>query len=191
MTISRRLFMGQAAAAGLSLPLQSEHSLVEESPPSALATGKPVPLPAPEVRGFLSKEQLRWHHESHYGGALKSFIKLDAKPTGDHLYGGVGARLVSERETRHSLVACADLRIESRRARAPRPTALESDADLVRVVRREIPAELGIAQTVVAILIPPVPLPSSDDRELLLGRVPVQTDLPPRRHRPRRHRGER
>jgi len=43
-----------------------------------------VPLPHAEIAGFLSKEQLRWHHDSHYGGALKGFTRLDATPTGDH-----------------------------------------------------------------------------------------------------------
>ncbi len=79
MKVSRRKFMGYAAVtgAGVGLPLCLTGRRATESVSSGLKTGKPVPLPYEELGKFLSKEQLRWHHESHYGGALRGFVKLD------------------------------------------------------------------------------------------------------------------
>lgn len=84
MTLSRRHFVGHAAAAGLGWPLFSGRPPQQGADPSGLVSGKPKPLPYEEVIGFLSKEQVRWHHESHYGGALAGFNKLDADPVGEH-----------------------------------------------------------------------------------------------------------
>ena len=46
---------------------------------SGLTTGKPKPLKLKEVPGFLSAEQIAPHHTAHYGGALKTFVGIDAK----------------------------------------------------------------------------------------------------------------
>jgi len=86
MTLSRRSVLYQAAAltgAGL-IP---RHALAtQDSAPaeSGLVTGKPKPLPYDAIEGFLGGEQLRWHHDSHYSGALRGFSSLDADPTGSH-----------------------------------------------------------------------------------------------------------
>lgn len=84
MTISRRQFVGHAAAVGVGLPLLSGATQGAEPDQSGLVTGKPRPLTYEELKGFLSKEQIRWHHGSHYGGALRGFVGLDANPTGQH-----------------------------------------------------------------------------------------------------------
>ena len=51
---------------------------------SGLITGKAITMPYTEIAGFLSKEQLRWHHDSHYAGALAKFVELDKAVTKDH-----------------------------------------------------------------------------------------------------------
>ena len=60
--------------------------MLQETPKSesALVTGKARKLKYTEVKGFLSAKQIGWHHDSHYGGALKKFVELDAKPLGNH-----------------------------------------------------------------------------------------------------------
>ena len=72
---------GAASVTGAGLlpgsPLQEESG-------SGLVTGKPKAIGYTELAGFLSKEQISWHHDSHYGGALKKFTQLDAAATGDH-----------------------------------------------------------------------------------------------------------
>lgn len=86
MAISRRSFFSGATAAALT-PRSLPSIGVPQDPAaeaSGLVTGRPVPLPYEELPGFLGKEQLRWHHESHYGGALKGFVALDGAPVGDH-----------------------------------------------------------------------------------------------------------
>ncbi|MAG58501.1 MAG: hypothetical protein CMJ83_19610 [Planctomycetes bacterium] len=84
MTISRRQFVGSAGAAAVGLSVLERDHRAPDADPSGLVTGKPKPLPYTEVKGFLSKDQVRWHHDSHYGGALRGFVKLDADPTGNH-----------------------------------------------------------------------------------------------------------
>ncbi len=77
----RELLYGAAGAAGAGfLPA----SLPQEERESGLVTGKPKALGYTELSGFLSKEQISWHHDSHYGGALKKFTQLDAAVTADH-----------------------------------------------------------------------------------------------------------
>jgi len=77
----RELLGGTAAAAGMGLmpgrPNRGEHE-------SGLVTGKPKALAYAELPGFLSREQITWHHDSHYGGALKKFAQLDGDIMGDH-----------------------------------------------------------------------------------------------------------
>lgn len=46
---------------------------------SGLATGNLKPLKHKEIPGFLSAEQIAPHHTAHYGGALKTFVAIDAK----------------------------------------------------------------------------------------------------------------
>ncbi len=77
----RDLLHGAAGAAGAGLLPTSSPQAERES---GLVTGKPKALAYSELSGFLSKEQLSWHHDSHYGGALKKFTQLDAAVTGDH-----------------------------------------------------------------------------------------------------------
>jgi len=77
----REILYGAATAAGAGLLPAAPEELASES---GLLTGKSKPLRYTELSGFLSKEQLRWHHDSHYGGALKKFVQLDAAVIGDH-----------------------------------------------------------------------------------------------------------
>ena len=91
MTLSRRsLLFTAAAAAGarLSMPIGARPggstTAAAARVDSGLVTGKPKALPYAKIAGFLSKDQIRWHHGSHYSGALKAFTRLDANPTGDH-----------------------------------------------------------------------------------------------------------
>lgn len=81
MRPSRRdLLRCAAGAAGAGLLHAPK---LQEVGKSGLVTGKPQALAYSELPGFLSKEQVRWHHDSHYGGALKKFTQLDAAVTGD------------------------------------------------------------------------------------------------------------
>jgi len=77
----RELLYGAAGATGVGLlpatPLREDRE-------SGLVTGKPKALTYTELSGFLSKEQVAWHHDSHYGGALKKFTQLDAAVTANH-----------------------------------------------------------------------------------------------------------
>lgn len=92
MNLSRRsLLYAAAAATGARLASTGKPTLGLLTGPSdlvagksGLVTGKKKPLPYSEVEGFLSKKQIEWHYDSHYGGALKGFVKLDATPTGNH-----------------------------------------------------------------------------------------------------------
>ncbi|MFT5052037.1 MAG: hypothetical protein ACI8QZ_003468 [Chlamydiales bacterium] len=77
----RELIGGAASVAGMGL---LPRTAVRKRPESGLVTGEPRALAYPELPGFLSKEQLRWHHDSHYAGALNKFTALDAAVTGDH-----------------------------------------------------------------------------------------------------------
>lgn len=46
---------------------------------SGLTTGNLKPLKHKEIPGFLSAQQIAPHHTAHYGGALKTFVAIDAK----------------------------------------------------------------------------------------------------------------
>tara|TARA_R110002072_G_scaffold139249_2_gene282720 strand:+ start:9699 stop:10361 length:663 start_codon:yes stop_codon:yes gene_type:complete len=87
MTLSRRLFC-TATASGMALPLLGQrHTATPVTPPraeSGLLTGQAQPLPYSDLGTFLGKEQLRWHHDSHYAGALRGFVALDKAVVGDH-----------------------------------------------------------------------------------------------------------
>lgn len=84
MNPSRRTVLyGAAAAAGAGL-LRPATIAARRGARSGLVTGELKPLPYEAIEGFLGSEQLRWHHESHYGGALRGFTSLDADPTGSH-----------------------------------------------------------------------------------------------------------
>jgi superoxide dismutase, Fe-Mn family len=73
---TRREFLAMSAAAGLLLPgVESS----QDEGGSALVTGKPKPLKAEEVKGFLSKDQLGIHHSAHYGGAVKSLGQIESE----------------------------------------------------------------------------------------------------------------
>jgi len=82
MKPSRRDLM--STAAGVASAGFLSGSPPQDEPESGLVTGKPKALAYTELSGFLSEEQIRWHHDSHYGGALKKFNELDAAVTGDH-----------------------------------------------------------------------------------------------------------
>jgi Fe-Mn family superoxide dismutase len=83
---SRRTLLYQAAAAaGAGLLHPAALATPDRTPAeSGLLTGKPKPLPYEAIEGYLGNEQLRWHHDSHYGGALRGFTSLDSDPTGSH-----------------------------------------------------------------------------------------------------------
>ena len=80
---SRRNFFfasSGAAAGSLLVPglLAAEGEKVDFTN-SGLATGNLKPLKLKEIPGFLSAEQIAPHHTAHYGGALKTFVSIDAK----------------------------------------------------------------------------------------------------------------
>jgi Fe-Mn family superoxide dismutase len=77
----RELLYGATGVAGAGL---LPAAVRQDERESGLVTGKPLALTYTELPGFLSKEQISWHHDSHYGGALKKFTQLDAAVTGDH-----------------------------------------------------------------------------------------------------------
>lgn len=80
MTLSRRkLLYSTAAAIGAGCTLPARALQDTEQGKSGLITGTPRPLKYREVTGFLSENQIRWHHSSHYAGALKAFTKLDTE----------------------------------------------------------------------------------------------------------------
>lgn len=83
MKLSRRQFVGQVAGAA-ALPLIARAGGISVDEPSALVSKQPRPLAYSEVKGFLSREQVHWHYESHYKGAIKGFVALDEDPTGSH-----------------------------------------------------------------------------------------------------------
>jgi len=92
MNLSRRSILYAAAAATgarLASPGEPSRGLLADTSDfvagkSGLITGEKKPLPYTEVEGFLSAKQIEWHHGSHYAGALRGFVKLDAAPTGNH-----------------------------------------------------------------------------------------------------------
>jgi Fe-Mn family superoxide dismutase len=70
-----------AAAGSLLVPGLTEAAEADklDFAKSGLATGTPKPLKFKEVPGFLSAAQIAPHHTAHYGGALKTFVSIDAK----------------------------------------------------------------------------------------------------------------
>jgi Fe-Mn family superoxide dismutase len=83
-TLSRRNFFfasSGAAAGSLLVPGLADAAEVEklDFSTSGLTTGNPKPLKHKEIPGFLSAQQIAPHHTAHYGGALKTFVSIDAK----------------------------------------------------------------------------------------------------------------
>ena len=83
-TLSRRNFFfasSGAAAGSLLVPGLAEAAEGEklDFSTSGLTTGNAKPLKHKEIPGFLSAQQIAPHHTAHYGGALKTFISIDAK----------------------------------------------------------------------------------------------------------------
>ena len=79
----RQFFFASSGAAagsllvpGLAAAAEGEHLDFSNS---GLVTGKPKPLKLTEIPGFLSAQQIAPHHTAHYGGALKTFVGIDAK----------------------------------------------------------------------------------------------------------------
>jgi len=70
-----------AAAGSLLVPglLEGAEGEKPDFSSSGLATGNLKPLKLKEIPGFLSAEQIAPHHTAHYGGALKTFVSIDAK----------------------------------------------------------------------------------------------------------------
>ena len=69
MNRSRRSFLYGAAAAagaGLAFPAWGQEKPAPQVL-SGIVTGKPRALRYEAVEGFLSKKQIGWHHDSHYG----------------------------------------------------------------------------------------------------------------------------
>lgn len=81
--ISRRNFFfasSGAAAGSLLLPgLAEAESEGLDYSTSGLTTGDVKPLKHKEIPGFLTAQQIAPHHTAHYGGALKTFVSIDAK----------------------------------------------------------------------------------------------------------------
>lgn len=83
-TLSRRNFFfasSGAAAGSLLVPGLAEAAEGEklDFSTSGLTTGNLKPLKHREIPGFLSAQQIAPHHTAHYGGALKTFVSIDAK----------------------------------------------------------------------------------------------------------------
>ncbi len=87
-SVSRRSFFfatSSATAGALLTPALLAPTLAEArrrpstASASGLATGKPKPLRHKSIPGFLSAEQLAPHFSAHYGGALRGYLKTDAK----------------------------------------------------------------------------------------------------------------
>ena len=83
-TISRRNFFfasSGAAAGSLLVPGLAEAAEGDklDFSTSGLTTGILKPLKHKEIPGFLSAQQIAPHHTAHYGGALKTFVSIDAK----------------------------------------------------------------------------------------------------------------
>ena len=83
-TQSRRdFFFASSGAAGGSLLVPGLASASEIGNPhfatSGLTTGNLKPLKHTESPGFLSAQQIAPHHTAHYGGALKTFVSIEAK----------------------------------------------------------------------------------------------------------------
>ena len=81
---SRRNFFfasSGAAAGSLLIPGLCEAAEGEklDFSTSGLTTGNVKPLKHKEIPGFLSAQQIAPHHTAHYGGALKTFVSIDAK----------------------------------------------------------------------------------------------------------------
>jgi Fe-Mn family superoxide dismutase len=81
---SRRKFFfasSGAAAGSLLVPglLQAAEGEKLDFTNSGLATGDLKPLKHKDIPGFLSAMQIAPHHTAHYGGALKTFVSIDAK----------------------------------------------------------------------------------------------------------------
>jgi superoxide dismutase, Fe-Mn family len=79
--LSRRnfLFTSSGAAAGSMLVPGLAEADEQEFAKSGLVTGQLKPLRHSAIPGFLSAAQIAPHHTAHYGGALKSFVGIDAK----------------------------------------------------------------------------------------------------------------
>jgi Fe-Mn family superoxide dismutase len=82
-TFSRRSFFfasSGAAAGSLLVPglLQAETEGLDFTS-SGLTTGNLKPLKLKEIPGFLSAEQIAPHHTAHDGGALKTFVSIEAR----------------------------------------------------------------------------------------------------------------
>lgn len=83
-TLSRRNFFfasSGAAAGSLLVPGLAEAAEGDklDFSTSGLTTGTLKPLKHKEIPGFLSAQQIAPHHTAHYGGALKTFVSIDAK----------------------------------------------------------------------------------------------------------------
>lgn len=82
--LSRRnfFFASSGAAAGSMLVpglLDAAEGDTLDFAHSGLTTGNLKPLKHKEIPGFLSAQQIAPHHMAHYGGALKTFVAIDAK----------------------------------------------------------------------------------------------------------------
>lgn len=67
---------GSFAATGLVEGAQDDKLDLSNS---GLVTGNLKPLKHKEITGFLSAAQIAPHHTAHYGGALKTFVSIEAK----------------------------------------------------------------------------------------------------------------
>jgi Fe-Mn family superoxide dismutase len=74
MKRTRREVLGIAIGAAVLGPAALGGPLAP--PETALVTGQPKPLKLEEVKGFLSKDQLAAHHQTHYSGAVKSLLQI-------------------------------------------------------------------------------------------------------------------
>lgn len=75
MELTRRTLLTGVAAAAWAGPAAAFQDKPRTE--SGLLTGRPKALKYTELDGFLSAGQIRWHHESHYGGALRKFVALE------------------------------------------------------------------------------------------------------------------
>ena len=91
---------------------------------TALATGTPITLPYEALPGFLSKEQLGFHHAKHYAGALKALKAIEDRAYGPEGVTDPAARreLGKTQSEKANSVILHELYFRGMTAKAPDPT---------------------------------------------------------------------
>jgi hypothetical protein len=113
MAYSRRQFLSNTPVAVAGSLLLSQSVLANTKPVrkisssslSGLSTGETLPLTHTEIPSFLSAEQLQVHHDKHYAGALKGYLKLDAELIGEK-FDSTAMQADCEQDLKKQIVPC-------------------------------------------------------------------------------------